>query len=303
MDTAKVSIIVPVYNVENYIHKCIDSILSQTFTDFECILVDDCTPDSSGRICDEYAQKDKRIRVIHKSQNEGLPQARKTGFVNSTGGYIQFIDSDDYIEHNMIEKMYYKAISENYDMVHCDLYRYNKENIVQYEKMPNLTNDFVSNIKSSVLGFNAGCVAFNKLIKRNVCEKIIFPKFSNGEDKYITAQTLFFSKKIEYVNAALYHYRYNPSSLVNNPKLEWKRYSERRYNYMEIFNFLKKEYGDDLSEFEPELTRRIKWLKDKNPRTLKNIVKRTVRSIIPAKTWGQLKSVYYRMKGDVQWHQ
>ena len=288
----KISIVVPVYSVEKYIHKCIDSILSQTFDDFECILVDDCTPDNSGKICDEYAEKDQRIKVIHKSQNEGLPQARKTGFENSNGDYILYVDSDDWIESNMVEKMYSLAILNDYDMVCCDVYCYNKLNVFQHKKMPSISVDSILNIKATVLDFDIGGFVINKLIKKNIYAKINFPEFSNGEDKYITAQTLFYSSKIGYVSTALYHYRYNPLSLVNNPKLEWKRYLERRYNYMEIFSFLKEKYGGNLNIFEPELGRRMRWLKEKNPRSFKNITKKMLRLVIPIGIWEQLKKYH-----------
>ena len=104
---AEVSIIVPVYQVEKYIRQCIDSILAQTFTDFELILVDDGSKDNSGKICDEYAEKDKRIRVIHK-ENDGLSGARNKGLDNASGNYFMFVDGDDYISPNMAECLYKK---------------------------------------------------------------------------------------------------------------------------------------------------------------------------------------------------
>lgn len=96
MDTQKISVIVPVYNVEKYLSRCIDSIISQTFSDFELILVDDGSTDSSGKICDEYGKKDGRVKVIHK-KNGGQSSARNAGIENSTGEYISFVDSDDWI--------------------------------------------------------------------------------------------------------------------------------------------------------------------------------------------------------------
>lgn len=100
---AEVSIIVPVYQVENYIRKCIDSILAQTFTDFELILVDDGSKDKSGQICDEYAGMDQRVRVIHQ-ENSGVAAARNHGIAYANGGYLCFVDADDWIEDGMIEQ-------------------------------------------------------------------------------------------------------------------------------------------------------------------------------------------------------
>ncbi|WP_227166600.1 glycosyltransferase, partial [Enterococcus faecium] len=101
----EISIIVPVYKVEKYLRKCVDSILAQTFTDFEVILVDDGSPDNSGKICDEYAEKDNRVRVIHK-ENGGLSSARNAGIDVARGKYLGFVDSDDYIDEDMYEILY-----------------------------------------------------------------------------------------------------------------------------------------------------------------------------------------------------
>lgn len=99
----EISIIVPIYKVERYLKRCVDSILNQTFTDFELILVDDGSPDNCGRICDEYAEKDNRIYVIHK-ENGGLSDARNAGLDYATGQYIIFVDSDDFVEPDLLEK-------------------------------------------------------------------------------------------------------------------------------------------------------------------------------------------------------
>ena len=101
----KISIIVPVYNVEKYLEKCVRSILAQTFTDFELILVDDGSPDSSGAMCDQFAEQDQRVKVIHK-ENGGLSDARNAGIEIATGEYLGFVDSDDYIADDMYETLY-----------------------------------------------------------------------------------------------------------------------------------------------------------------------------------------------------
>ena len=114
----KISIIVPVYKVEKYLRRCLDSIVAQTFTNWECILVDDGSPDNSGKICDEYAEEDARFRVIHK-QNEGVAKARLTAFENSQGELITFIDSDDYVSELYLEKLSKPILEDNADMVSC----------------------------------------------------------------------------------------------------------------------------------------------------------------------------------------
>lgn len=112
----KVSIIVPVYNVEKYIHKCIDSILAQTYRNLEIILVDDGSPDNCGKICDEYASNDNRIIVIHQ-KNGGLSAARNAGLNKSTGNFIVFVDSDDYLEISAIEDCIHYIKTNNYDIL------------------------------------------------------------------------------------------------------------------------------------------------------------------------------------------
>ena len=115
---AEISIIVPVYKVEKYLRRCIDSIAAQTFTDWECILVDDGSPDDSGTICDEYAENDKRFRVFHQ-ENAGVSAARNKGLDEAKGEWICFVDSDDWIEKEMLEKMYNLAVKNKAEVVVC----------------------------------------------------------------------------------------------------------------------------------------------------------------------------------------
>jgi glycosyltransferase involved in cell wall biosynthesis len=112
-----ISIIVPVYNVEPYIRRCLDSVLAQTFTDYECILVDDGSPDNCPQICDEYAGKDSRFRVIHKKQNEGLPKARWSGLDIAGAEFVFHLDSDDWLEPNALELLYKKQRDTDADIV------------------------------------------------------------------------------------------------------------------------------------------------------------------------------------------
>jgi glycosyltransferase involved in cell wall biosynthesis len=122
-----VSVIVPVYNVEKYLQRCVDSILDQSFRLFEYILVDDASTDNCPDICAKYQAKDKRIRVIHKDRNEGSSQARKTGLQAALGDYILFIDGDDWLEFNMIEKMYNYAKGGEYDVVFAIIFWKNQD--------------------------------------------------------------------------------------------------------------------------------------------------------------------------------
>lgn len=117
---AKVSIVIPVYNMQKYLDKCMDSVLAQTLQDIEIVLVDDGSSDDSPEICDAYAQKDKRVKVVHK-ENGGLTSAWKRGSLEATGDYIGYVDSDDYIENDMYERMYERAVATDADIVCCGL--------------------------------------------------------------------------------------------------------------------------------------------------------------------------------------
>ena len=121
MKNPQISVIVPVYNVEKYLSRCIDSILSQTFTDFELLLIDDGSADSSGKICDEFAMKDERIRVFHK-ENGGVASARQLGVDEAKGLYSIHADGDDWVEPNMLERMYLKITETGADMVITDYF-------------------------------------------------------------------------------------------------------------------------------------------------------------------------------------
>lgn len=165
----KISVIVPVYNTEKYLPRCIDSILAQTFTDFELLLINDGSTDSSGTICDEYAKKYSRIRVIHK-QNGGVISARKEGVYYATGNYIYFIDSDDTIELDAIESIA-KEINENTDIILSE----NRENLVLNKK------EYVQGLLTrNIRWSNCG-----NLYKRELFDKYTFLTsryFNVGED-------------------------------------------------------------------------------------------------------------------------
>jgi glycosyltransferase involved in cell wall biosynthesis len=149
----KISVIIPVYNVEKYLERCIDSVLSQTFTDFECILIDDGSLDNSGKICDEYAKKDVRIKVIHQ-ENGGVSCARNAGLDIAQGEWITFIDSDDWVDENYLELMYNNAVNNNCELSICG-WRSIDENgklMAKSKQFPVIFFDKVS-AKKTLLGF------------------------------------------------------------------------------------------------------------------------------------------------------
>ena len=249
MENPKVSIIVPIYNVEKYLAECLESILSQTFTEYECILVDDHSPDRCPDICDEYVKKDKRIKVIHKKKNEGLPQARKTGFDESIGNYILFIDSDDWIEQKMVERLYSLAMIENCDIVHCNMDDYDGYQ-KNGERIPRLCFDTRNmnkdDIINNLLKYIFDCSLCNKLSKRELYKNIIFPKFQQWEDAVICIQLLLKANNIGYEYSILYHHRLNPDSLTyKNDEESIKRREIETYNnwtYIQKILFQRDDY-------------------------------------------------------------
>ena len=202
----QISIIVPVYKVEPYIRRCLDSILAQTFTDWECILVDDGSPDNSGVICDEYAAKDSRFKVIHQ-ENQGAVAARMNALAVVTGEYFIFVDADDYIASQMLEKMHEVAVSLSGDMVVCDVAVVLPENEVKMCSLPKPQNG--EDALRSLLSCRLPGWLCNKLIKRafwDECDVQVDRQCSAMEDVYISVQLYANNPHIAHVDFVGYYY-------------------------------------------------------------------------------------------------
>lgn len=209
----KLSIIVPVYKVEPYIHKCVDSILYQTFTDFELILVDDGSPDNCGKICDEYAQKDEHVRVIHK-KNGGLSDARNFGLEVAVGEYISFIDSDDWVDKNIYTESLDYMKKNDLDIVCFDvtevrssktLVRHKFESDKVFEAEDGLYKILVDEIDNS---------ACNKIFKRSIWKDVRFPVGRRFEDVATTYKVFSNASKIGYMKKAYYYYLKREGSII-----------------------------------------------------------------------------------------
>ena len=245
----KVSVVVPIYNVEKYIKQCVDSIRNQTLEDIEIILVDDGSPDNCPQICDDYKKLDNRIKVVHK-KNGGLSSARNAGMRVATGEYIGFVDSDDYIEVDMYEKMYNTAKKYDVDFVMCDYYKvFEKEkyqNSLSLEKglfnkkkiVDRLYNEL---IMREDLEYGPLLSVWNCLYKRDFIEKnnLYFDDIVKYcEDNLYSpivgynAQSFYYMK-----NQYLYNYRFNPNSISNTFKQEyWDIYVEMNNKLNNYFN-------------------------------------------------------------------
>lgn len=224
----KVSIVIPVFNNEKYLYQCMDSVLNQTLREIEIICVDDGSTDASSRILDEYAEKDSRIKVIHK-ENGGLVSARKTGVQLATSDYVGFVDSDDWIDPDMYEKLYTRAAENNADIVTSGYYQegmytsrlfdtieqgfYSSEHELEY-----MRNNTIYNLSKLDLGIRGSlCCKLFLTEKLRKAQSFLSDKISMSEDKLCVLIYMLECNSIYILKEAFYHYRINPSSMVNKP--------------------------------------------------------------------------------------
>ena len=225
----KVSIIVPCFKVEKYIDRCMESIVSQTLKDIEIILVDDLSPDSTPGKCDEWAKKDSRIIVIHKKENEGLGFARNTGLQYAHGEYVAFLDSDDWFERDMMERLYNECIKENLDVI------YSEFNVDEYpgyrvvlrpehlyvgkDEIEQLMLDIVGAEPSYISGVKFQCSACKGLYRKKLIDKYQLHFLSEreyiSEDSLFNLNVLYFAEKVKTVPWQFYHYCLNNASLTH----------------------------------------------------------------------------------------
>ena len=207
-----VTIIIPVYNVEKFLPQCLDSILSQTFTDWECILIDDGSPDSSGKICDEYATGDSRFKVVHQ-ENSGASTARNIGLLKATGKWINFIDSDDWIDSDTFEVALNIAEKYDVDFIQWGIAIEQDGKIIGESRCNNgffSTKDLMTCFEPS---------ACNKLFLKEIIDKnhLQFPSnLTLSEDRYFSFLYYVYAKKLYGIDRMFYHYRMNVFSATHN---------------------------------------------------------------------------------------
>lgn len=229
----KVSIIVPVYKAEAYLHRCVDSILAQTFTDFELLLIDDGSPDKSGEICDVYAQKDNRVRVIHK-ENGGVSSARNIGLNNACGDWTTFVDSDDFLDISSLEIMY--ELTNRYDSdLYCFKYRITNEYNIGTNKQEYQNSTICNMSKDSmikkILTYQTNCGPWAKLFKTEKLKNYSFDETLRiGEDLLLNLSYISdLQKSIIYSETSVYNYFMNTQSVMHSKKLtgEYAMLSEK----------------------------------------------------------------------------
>ncbi|SMP47321.1 glycosyltransferase family 2 protein [Fibrobacter sp. UWB10] len=244
----KISVIVAVYQAGKYLQKCLDSIRSQTFSDFEVVLVDDGSKDTSGQICDEYASIDSRFKVIHK-ENGGVASARQLGLELSEGDYVIHVDPDDWIDSEMLGKMYRNAVEKKSDMVICDFMKHVNGRCFEFSQNPGSLEHQI--VMQNFFGSLHGSCC-NKLIKRCLFDKfdINFPQNMNvWEDLFVCIKLTMHDIRVSYIPEPLYHYMCsaNENSIVAS-------ISRRKLDSM--LSFI--EYFDKLDGFDKSLLIRRK---------------------------------------------
>jgi glycosyltransferase involved in cell wall biosynthesis len=223
-----ISIIVPIYKVEKYLRQCLDSIINQTYSNLEIILVDDGSPDNCGVICDEYALQDSRIRVIHL-ENSGVSAARNAGMEIMTGKYLMFVDSDDWMEHDAVELLYSVIKKHDASLVvggHKQI-----EDVTGRLIFTNCHGQVVSALREKTEEMNAmllyGCCVWARLYRRELFHEIVFPPITCHEDEAIMLPILERCEKIVRINAPIYNYRCRENSAITSG------FSEKRLSWYE----------------------------------------------------------------------
>lgn len=235
----KISIIVPIYNVEQYLDKCVESLVNQTYNNLEIILVDDGTKDKSGEMADLWSIKDDRIKVIHK-KNGGLSDARNAGMKIATGDYIAFVDSDDWINYKMYEILINNLEEYNADISVCAVKKVYEEDVVNEKQVINKYICMFTAEEALENLIDEGILkqtVWNKLYKREVISNIYFEFGKIHEDEFWTYQIFGKCKKIVYTDEQLYYYLQRPGSIMNKSfsieRLAGLEARNKRVNYIE----------------------------------------------------------------------
>lgn len=295
-----ISIIVPIYNVEDYLCRCIDSIINQTYKNLEIILVDDESPDRCGVICDEYAQKDNRIKVIHQ-KNKGLSGARNTGIESANGRYIAFVDSDDYIASDMYEILYSDIEKYNAGISICNRY-YEFEDGRRVERYKQTRETKVYSGKEAIIEMNNyssfDMSAWDKLYRRELFDEIRFPEGKLSEDFFIMYKLLDKAQIVTFNPKHLYIYVQRNNSISRNKKINWDfiEASKEQMDYIcnkypDIEDIARTAYSSaNMTVYNFHLKNRVKCPKQKR-KELQNIVKENIKYVLDNNRLARIKKI------------
>lgn len=238
-----ISVIVPVYNVEPYLRKCLDSVIDQTYRDIEILVIDDGSTDGCGRICDEYAERDERVKVFH-TENRGLSCARNLGLDEAQGEWIGFVDSDDWIEPDMYECLLSRALETGADVVECGYYNEHKNEIITNKRKDLLLSG--QEAVSALLRGELSNSVWNKLWKKKCFSSVRFPPGRVFEDVATTYLVFYTAELVVTAVDCKYHYYWREFSLsrsqnANNKLGHWLSDKER-------YDYLYRKVGGDLQD-------------------------------------------------------
>lgn len=239
----KVSIIVPIYNVEQYLEECVNSILNQTYNNIEVLLVDDCATDKSGDIAKQFEEKDSRCKYIKREKNGGLSAARNTGIKNATGDFLCFIDSDDWISDDYVQSMLELAKKDNSEIVVCDYYMVIEDRYEDGNSLIQINNNSTKEEKIAYIRNHACTKMFKKEFWIN--QGLMFPEdIKRGEDMGVTIPLLTYANNISIINKNLYYYRQRVNSLSykkERTKIDLSFYDKTFQNMLKNSNTCYKE--------------------------------------------------------------
>lgn len=249
MNKELISVIVPIYNTEIYLKRCLDSLINQTYKNLEIILVDDGSTDNSFKICHEYQKKDKRIKVYHK-ENGGLSSTRNYGIKKAHGNYIAFLDSDDYINRYMYEKLFKYLKNTNSDIAIASIIKFSDDQEIKTTKQEKIKLEILEGLdkfKYLEEKIVETVLASNKLYKKVLFKEINYPNLKLHEDAFIIHHLLDLSKRIVYTNEILFYYFQRDNSIT-------KKYNLQRldevYALKDRLNFFKQDKFKDTNYFQ-----------------------------------------------------
>lgn len=252
----KVSVVIPIYGVEQYIERCARKLFEQTLDDIEYLFIDDCTPDRSieilQQVLEDYPQRKPQVVIHRMEQNSGQAAVRKWGIQNATGEYIIHCDSDDWVDIDIYKELYEKAKEDGADIVICDYYKVNNT-VLEYKKgcIVGEKDKLVSDLLTEQIGW----AVWNKLIKKSLYQErdIRLPNGNMGEDMALTMQLVLKAKTISYLSKPLYYYVFNPISITHQTTDDaiYKKYLQFKDNTEIVLlsfklNNIEKKYGKEL---------------------------------------------------------
>ena len=312
----EISIIVPVYNVEKYLNECIDSILAQTFTDFEVILVDDGSPDNCPALCDAAAEKDSRVRVIHKP-NGGVSTARNAGLDAARGNWIGFVDPDDSIDKTYYEKLYRAAKQSGAEIASCNmLYLELDGSESSYQDRP-LRNEVLTREEAiHRIRMTPLVQAATRLHRREIFDELRFPVGKNYEDAFTTPVIFERITQVACVEETLYHYLFNPKGIMRGTaSLKIMDEIDANYGLLQCalrhgkldtaylqYKFLKKRFRQNRKRLPPEdrNTERVQQAMEcvrEAGKEVKQSGADTLKNRLETALWFVYAPLYYRLKG------